>query len=76
MTDSVGAEATFIAGIVYCMSRGYPLLTTLKFAWEMTVRKLTRIGIDGLANSMSSFHADLLVVTRTTTSTTALLLQQ
>jgi ketohexokinase len=55
IVESVGAGDTFIAGVIYCMSRGHTLLTTLKFSWEMTSRKLTRYGIDGLASVMYKF---------------------
>lgn len=54
VVDSVGAGDTFIAGVIYCMSRGHTLLTTLKLSWEMTSRKLTRFGFDGLASVMTS----------------------
>lgn len=52
MIDSVGAGDTFIAGAIYCMSRGHTLLTTLKFSCEMASRKVARYGFDGLADTM------------------------
>ncbi|GAA5813729.1 hypothetical protein MFLAVUS_007216 [Mucor flavus] len=50
--DTVGAGDTFIAGVIYCMTRGHTLLTTLKFSCEMASRKVSRSGFDGLANTM------------------------
>lgn len=52
MLDTVGAGDTFIAGVIYCMSRGHTLGTTLKFSCEMASRKVSRSGFDGLAASM------------------------
>lgn len=54
VVDSVGAGDTFIAGAIYCMSRGHTLLTTLKFSCEMASRKVARYGFDGLVDTM--FH--------------------
>jgi bifunctional ADP-heptose synthase (sugar kinase/adenylyltransferase) len=50
--DTVGAGDTFVAGVIYCMSRGHTLLTTLKFSCEMASRKVSRSGFDGLAATM------------------------
>lgn len=52
VVDTVGAGDTFIAGVIYCMSRGHTLLTTLKFSCEMASRKVSRSGFDGLADTM------------------------
>lgn len=52
VVDTVGAGDTFIAGVIYCMSRGHTLLTTLKFSCEMASRKVARSGFDGLADTM------------------------
>lgn len=62
--DTVGAGDTFIAGVIYCMSRGHTLLTSLKFSCEMASRKVSRSGFDGLADTMfkvweSSLGAEL-----------------
>lgn len=64
LVDTVGAGDTFIAGVIYCMSRGHTLLTTLKFSCEMASRKVSRSGFDGLADTMfkvweSSLGAEL-----------------
>lgn len=50
--DTVGAGDTFIAGVIYCMSRGHTLPTTLKFSCEMATWKVSRAGFDGLADTM------------------------
>ncbi|GAN11357.1 ketohexokinase [Mucor ambiguus] len=52
VVDTVGAGDTFIAGVIYCMTRGHTLLTTLKFSCEMASRKVSRSGFDGLADTM------------------------
>lgn len=64
IVDTVGAGDTFIAGVIYCISRGHTLLTTLKFSCEMASRKVSRSGFDGLADTMfkvwdSSLGAEL-----------------
>lgn len=64
VVDAVGAGDTFMAGVIFCMSRGHTLLTTLKFACEMASRKVFQYGFDGLADTMfqvweSSLGAEL-----------------
>ncbi|KAF7732512.1 hypothetical protein EC973_003258 [Apophysomyces ossiformis] len=49
VVDSVGAGDTFIAGIIFCLSRGLGLLSSLKFSCELASRKVAQSGFDGLA---------------------------
>ncbi|CAO3629412.1 unnamed protein product [Cunninghamella blakesleeana] len=50
--DPVGAGDTFIAGIIFCLSRKLNTLTALKFACEIASRKVAQKGFDGLAEIM------------------------
>lgn len=52
VVDTVGAGDTFIAGIIFCLSRKLNTLTALKFACEVASRKVAQKGFDGLAEIM------------------------
>lgn len=53
VVDAVGAGDTFIAGIVFAMSRGMDTMTSLRFACELASRKVAQSGFSGLAKLMA-----------------------
>ncbi|KAI8356203.1 Ribokinase-like protein [Blakeslea trispora] len=57
-SDLAGAGDTFIAGIIYCLGRGYSLWFTLKFACELASREVTQTELSDLSeHSMISNQA-------------------
>lgn len=49
MIDAIGAGDTFIAGIIFSLSRNMSLSLSLKFACELASRKVAQQGFSGLA---------------------------
>lgn len=49
MVDAIGAGDTFIAGIIFSLSRNMSLSLSLKFACELASRKVAQQGFSGLA---------------------------
>lgn len=51
VVDTLGAGDTFNAGVVFCLSRGWPVKDAIQFGCELAGKKCGLVGFDGLNHS-------------------------